>query len=77
VIPYLTNVTIAPLTRSARPIATHVNVTPRDGVPSASVTNLDNIQTVPKAQVDRKIVRLHGDRMDDVYAAIRAAFEMP
>jgi mRNA interferase MazF len=77
IIPRLTDITIAPLTRSSRPIPTHVEITRRDGIPVDSVANLDNIQTVSKSLLDQKIVRLRSDRFDEILAAIRAAFDMP
>jgi mRNA interferase MazF len=77
IIPRLNDVTIAPLTRSVRNIPTHVRVTRSDGVYSDSAVNLDNIQTIPKSAIFRKIVRLRHERMDEVFAAIRVAFDMP
>ena len=77
IISRLNDVTIAPLTRSVRNIPTHVRVTRSDGVYSDSAVNLDNIQTIPKSAIFRKIVRLRHERMDVVFAAIRVAFDMP
>ena len=77
VIPYLTHVTIAPCTRSGRPIPTHVRVTQQEGMPTDSVVNVDNIQTVDKNLLEEKIVRLRHEKMEEIFAAIRVAFDMP
>lgn len=77
IIPRLTQVTVAPLTCSVRDIPTFVNITRIDGVASDCAANLDNIQTVAKAQLIKKNVRLRKERMDEIFTAIRAAFEMP
>jgi mRNA-degrading endonuclease toxin of MazEF toxin-antitoxin module len=41
-------VTVVPLTRTARQIASEVPMGPADGVPKISVANADDIMTVPK-----------------------------
>jgi mRNA interferase MazF len=77
VIRHLTHVTIAPITRSVRPIPTHVRLSRLDGLHSECAANLDNIQTISRQILTEKIVRLTGARMDEIFAAIRAAFEIP
>jgi mRNA interferase MazF len=76
-LPQLTNVTVAPLTRSARGIDTEVALSPADGVPTDCVVSLDNILTIRKASLDRRIVVLRAEMMSDVFSAIRNAFQMP
>jgi mRNA interferase MazF len=73
----LTNVTHAPLTRTIRKIPSEVILTPADGVPHPCAVSLDNIGTVPKARLDRRITRLSRERMIEVWEAIRFAFDMP
>jgi mRNA-degrading endonuclease toxin of MazEF toxin-antitoxin module len=46
-------------------------------MPVESYVNLDNVQTIDKARIEQKIARLRHERVDEVFAAIRAAFEMP
>jgi mRNA interferase MazF len=77
VIPHLTHITIAPCPTTGRPIPTRVLVSRADGMPVDSYVNLDNIQTVDKRLLDDKIVRLRHERMDEIFAAIRFAFDMP
>ncbi len=78
IIPRLTHVTVAQLTRSVRNIPTHVKLSVvEDGVYSDCAANLDNIQTISKVDLLEKIVRLRHERMEEIFAAIRMAFEMP
>jgi len=77
IIPRLTHITVAPLTRSVRKIPTFVEISRADGVDSDCGASLDNIQTIAKTQLNQKVVRLRHERMDEIFAAIRAAFEMP
>jgi mRNA interferase MazF len=78
IIPRLTHVTVAQLTRSVRNIPTHVKLSRvDDGVLNDCAANLDNIQTIPKDRLFEKIVRLRHERMEEIFAAIRAAFDMP
>jgi mRNA interferase MazF len=77
IIPRLTHISVAQLTRSVRNIPTHVRITAaEDGVDHDCAANLDNIQTISKELFLEKIVRLRHERMEQVFAAIRAAFEM-
>ena len=76
IIPHLTHLTVAPVTRSIRQIPTHVILTRQDGLDHDSAANLDNIVTIPKDAFSDKIVRLRQERMDQIFAAIRAAFDM-
>lgn len=73
----LTNVTVAPITRTARGIETEVPLTPADGVPTDCIISLDNIATVRKQTLDNRIATLSTPRMNEVFIAIRAAFAMP
>ncbi|MCA9242961.1 MAG: type II toxin-antitoxin system PemK/MazF family toxin [Phycisphaerales bacterium] len=75
-IPQLSNVTVAPLTRSRRGIQSEVDLTPDDGVPTDCSVSLDNIMTVPRSMLDSRIARLGEHRMRAVFDAIQFAFEM-
>lgn len=77
IIPRLTHITVAPLTRSVRNIPTHVRIPRTDGVYSDCAANLDNIQTIAKTALYQKVVRLRHERLEEIFAAIRMAFEMP
>jgi mRNA-degrading endonuclease toxin of MazEF toxin-antitoxin module len=68
-----THATVAPVTRSGRPIRSHVPIGPEDGVPQPSGVNLDDIQTMPIAQLVRRITVLSDERMAEVDRAIKFA----
>jgi mRNA-degrading endonuclease toxin of MazEF toxin-antitoxin module len=73
----LSNVTVAPLTRSVRYLDTEVVLTPDQGVPSLCAISLDNILTIPQDVLDRRILRAKREITAQVFDAIRAAFAMP
>ena len=71
---FLSGITVAPLTTTIRDIPTAVVLTPEeDGVPSLCAVNLDNLQTVQRSGLRRRITSLSPQRMDDVNAALRFA----
>ena len=74
IIPRLNRVTVAPITTAIRNIATEVRVGPGDGLPLESAVNLDNVSTVPKAQIGQFITRLDGAKLREIRAAIEFAF---
>ena len=76
-IPHLSNVTIATLTRTRRGIPSEVLLTPADGLPDPCVISLDNIATIRKVILERRITTLTEARMEQVFAAIRHVFAMP
>jgi mRNA interferase MazF len=70
-------VTVAPLTRTTRGIDSEVVLTPEAGVPSLCAVSLDNLVTISKQLLERRIVALPADVMDEVFEAIRFTFDMP
>lgn len=76
-IPHLLNVTVAPLTRTIRGIESEVALSPAHGVPTACCVSTDNILTIPKAILDRRITSLDEETMADVFQAVRFVFDMP
>lgn len=72
-IPYLTGVTVAPITPIIRGIPSEVVLTLTDGLASECAVNCDNIQTVPKASVGPVIAHLSPDKMRAVRASIEFA----
>lgn len=72
-IPYLANVTIAPITSTIRGIPSEVTLTPADGLAQECAVNCDNLQTVPKASVGQFIAHLSLDKMHSVQLAIEFA----
>jgi mRNA interferase MazF len=69
----LSSVVVAPATRTIRGIPTEVALTKRDGMPAACVLSFDNIATVPKALLTKRITSLPEPRLPELCAAIRAA----
>jgi mRNA-degrading endonuclease toxin of MazEF toxin-antitoxin module len=76
-LPRLNKFTFAPITRTIRRIESEVLLGPGDGLPSDCAASLDNIGTAPKGLLDRRIATLSDARMEQVFDAIRFAFEMP
>jgi mRNA interferase MazF len=76
-IPYLTSVTVAPITSTIRNIPTEVFLSPEvDGVLNPCVVNLDNIQTIPKSKIGSLITHLLHARLEEVDQAISFALEL-
>lgn len=73
---HMTNVTIAPLTRTIRGIDSEVVLSPDQGVPTLCAISVDNILTIPKTMLDRRIVALEADTMTEVFKAVRFVFAM-
>jgi mRNA interferase MazF len=73
----LSNVTVAPLTRTIRAIPTEVAVGPDQGLPSDCAVSLDNLLTLPKANLDSRLATLGNDIMNAVAEAIHEALDLP
>lgn len=74
---HLTNVTVAPLTRTVGETDSEIILSPEQGVPTVCAVSLDNIMTILKAAVGRRITKLDVATMNDVFRAIRFVFAMP
>jgi mRNA interferase MazF len=70
VLDFLSEVTVAPLTRTIRGIASEVLLTPADGVPRDCAVNCDHIETVPRNKLGSLIASLGADRLDEVREAV-------
>lgn len=74
---FLTGITVAPLTTVIREIPTEVLLSPQeDDVPELCVVTLDNLQTVQKVQLGRRITSLSSARMTAVEQALCFALGM-
>jgi mRNA interferase MazF len=70
-IPVLTSITVAPLTTTIRDIPTEVVLSPEvDGVLETCAANLDNLQTVPKANIGPLLTTLSSEKMQAVEQAL-------
>lgn len=72
----LQNVTVAPVTRTIRDIESEVVLSDNDGVPTTCAVSLDNILTIRKSTLERRIATLTTARMLETFQAIRFAFAM-
>jgi len=72
-----TAVTVAPITRTIRDIPVEVPLDQGDGLPVSCVANLDDLTTVPKSCIRRRIATLSADKMRRVEHAIRFALDLP
>jgi mRNA interferase MazF len=68
-IPYLTGITIAPITSTIRGIPSEVTLTPADGLFNDCAANFDNIQTIQKANLGGFITHVPATKMREVRAA--------
>jgi len=71
-----TSVAVAPLTRTIRDIPVEVALGREDGLPSKCVVSLDDITTVPKTLLRRRIAELSRARLAEIEAAIRFALDL-
>lgn len=74
--PYLTNVTVAPITTTIRGLATEVSVGPENGIHQVSVVSCDNIQTIPASRLGQKIGYLFSWQEAALAEAIGNAFDL-
>ena len=76
VVPHLSAVTVAPVTRTIRGIPTELPLGPENGLKAASVANLDSIQTVSKERVGAWVGSIGADRKSALREALLFAFEL-
>jgi mRNA interferase MazF len=72
-IPRLRNVVVALVTTRVRGLVSEVRLGPEDGMPRDCVISLDNVRTVPKAQLTEEITRLGAERIDELCRALASA----
>jgi mRNA interferase MazF len=74
--PYLSRVTVAPITSTIRGLSTEVSVGPDNGLDHPSVISCDNVVTMPRSALGRQIGRLRPDQEVALTAALHAAFDL-
>lgn len=72
-IPALRNVVVALITNRVRGVVSEVELGPEDGMSRECVIALDNLRTVPKAQLTEPIVTLEPPKLHAVCRALNAA----
>ena len=67
-------VVVAALTRTVRGLVSELELTPAaDGVPTACVVNFDNVHTIRKEALRRRVTALSASRMAEVCRAVTDA----
>ena len=74
--PYLTRVTVAPITSTIRGLSTEVQVGPTNGLDHAGVISCDNIVTVPVGLLGPPVGFLLNEKETALTHAIHAAFDL-
>jgi mRNA interferase MazF len=74
--PFMTRVTVAPITTTARGLSTELPVGPANGLDARAVVSCDNIVTVPTGTLGRQIGVLLPSQEGELSAAIHAAFDL-
>ena len=72
-IPVLRRILVAPVTRNARGIPTEVPLGPHEGLPAECVASLDNVVTLGKVLLVRRLGTLAPERRLEPCEALRAA----
>ncbi len=73
--PYRLNVTVAPITRIARGAPTEIPVDQTDGLAVPSVVNAEDLITIPKQQLIRRIAKLNDGKLTAVRQAVMYALD--
>jgi len=74
--PYLSRVTVAPITSTVKGLSTEVPVGRRNGLEHDSVVSCDNVSTVPVTALGRLVGFLYPAQEAALSAAIHAAFDL-
>lgn len=76
VIPQRTQLTVAPVTSTARGLSVEIPVGQANGLGHDSVVNCDNIVTIPKTALGERIGYLQPSQEAALTAAIHVAFDL-
>jgi mRNA interferase MazF len=74
VLPYLSRVTVAPITSRIKGLGSEVPVGPENGLDSRCVVSCDNVMTIVRADLGRQIGYFGSDQEDELRAALIYAF---
>jgi mRNA interferase MazF len=70
IVPYLNELTIAPITSTIRGIPSELVLGVEDGMPQECAINFDHIQTVTKARLGRLITALSAEKLRQIGPAV-------
>jgi mRNA interferase MazF len=74
--PYLKSVTVAPITSTVRGLSTEVPVGRDNGLDHESVISCDNVQTIPRSALGKRLGYLLPAQEPDLARALRAAYDL-
>ena len=72
-VPYLSTVTVAPITSTIRGVPSEVLLKEDDGMKTACAVNLHNAVTVSQDRLGKRVAQLSSARIDEICAALRFA----
>ena len=70
-VPYLSTVTVAPVTTTIRGVPSEVLLTENDGMKTHCAVNLHNVVTVAQNRLGKRVTQLSSLRMTEICAALR------
>ena len=68
--------TVASITRTARGLASEVEIDQREGLPVPCVANCDDLTTIAKARLTRRVGRLSEVKLMELDDALRFALQL-
>lgn len=71
----LTTVTVAPITSTIRTVPSEVILDVEDGMKNRCAVNLHNVLTIPQQRLGKRVAGLSSQRIGELCAAIRFAFD--
>ncbi|MEO8457976.1 MAG: type II toxin-antitoxin system PemK/MazF family toxin [Chloroflexota bacterium] len=71
-----THVTVSPITRTIRRLATEISLTKADGMKEDCVVNLDDLLTIRQIALEEKLTTLSDQKMATVREAIVFALDL-
>lgn len=76
IIPYLGEITIAPITTTIRDIPSEVALSIEDGMPRECAINFDHIQTIQKSKLGALVTTLSAKKLIEVDQAVGFALNL-
>ena len=70
-VPYLSTVTVAPITSTIRGVPSEVLLSEEDGMKTPCAVNLHNAVTVSQQRLGKRLAQLSRSRMNEICAALR------
>lgn len=70
-VPYLSTVTVAPITSTIRGVPSEVVLNEQDGMKAPCAVNLHNAVTISQNRLGRRVAQLSSLRMGEICAALR------